>query len=95
MASRNPQCLGHYDFERIARFARKRFLEGYDTIALLEQAESEREREEIVLVCLLNVEDDVIKDLRLDCRHAEKCQVTDCRDRLRRRLEADLGTGLG
>jgi hypothetical protein len=79
----NPRCLGNYDFESIARFARMRFIEGYDTVALLKQARSDREREEIALVCLLDVEDDIIRVLRLDCRHAGQCQATDCRERLR------------
>jgi hypothetical protein len=89
-ACRNPRCLGNYDFEDIARFAKKRFVEGFETVALLEQAKSEREREEIALVCLLDLEDDVIKDLRLDCRHADQCKATDCRDRLKKLIEQDL-----
>lgn len=89
-ACRNPSCLGNYDFEQIARFAKKRFVEGVDTVALLEQARSVREKEEIALVCLLDVEDDVIYDLRLDCRHAGTCKATDCRDRLKKLIEHDL-----
>ena len=89
-ACRNPGCLGNYDFERIARFAKKRFIDGVDTVALLEQAASVREKEEIALVCLLDVEDDVVYDLQLDCRHAGTCKATDCRDRLRKLIEHDL-----
>lgn len=86
----NPRCLGNYDFEQIAHFARKRFVEGRDTVALLKEAKSTREREEIALVCLLDVEDDAIKDLQLKCRHADKCQAIDCRDRLKELIELDL-----
>jgi len=86
----NPRCMGNYDFEHIAHFARKRFVEGINTVALLQQASSQREKEEIALVCMLDVEDDVIYDLRLDCRHAGSCEVTDCRDRLRVMIERDL-----
>ena len=89
-ACRNPGCLGNYDFEKIARFAKKRFIEGVDTVALLEQATSVREKEEIALVCLLDVEDDVVYELRLDCRHAGTCKATDCRDRLRKLIQDDL-----
>jgi hypothetical protein len=67
-----------------------RFVEGCDTVALLAQARSEREKQEIALVCLLDVHDKVIADLRLDCRHANKCQATDCRDRLKKLIERDL-----
>jgi hypothetical protein len=87
---RNPRCLGNYSFENIARYARQRFVEGLDTVTLLGQAKSQREKEEIALVCLLDVEDDLVQDLRLDCRHARQCQVTDCRDRLKKLIERDL-----
>ncbi len=90
MTCHNPGCLGNYDFDHIAFFARKRFVEGCNTITLLEQAESEREKEEITLVCLLDVEDDKIQDLQLSCRHAGSCKVTDCRDKLKKMIEEEL-----
>jgi len=86
----NPRCLGNYDFEHIAHYARKRFVEGLDTVALMKQASSQREKEEIALVCMLDVEEGVIRDLKLSCRHADACDVTDCRDRLRDLIERDL-----
>lgn len=89
-ACHNPSCMGNYDFEHIAHFAKMRFIDGFNTIALLEQAKSRREKEEIALVCLMDVEDDVITDLRLDCRHAGSCKATDCRDRLKKIIEQDL-----
>jgi hypothetical protein len=86
----NPRCLGKYDFEHIAYYARKRFVEGLDTVALLQQASSQREKEEIALVCLLDVEEKVIENLQLSCRHADACEVTDCRDRLKELIERGL-----
>ena len=79
--------MGNYDFDRIAYFARKRFIEGCSTITLLEQAGSEREKEEIALVSLLDVEDDRIRDMRLTCRYAGKCMVTTCREKLKKMIE--------
>jgi hypothetical protein len=86
----NPRCLGNYDFEHIAYFARKRFVEGFDTVSLLQQAHSQREKEEIALVCMLDVEDEFVRNLKLSCRHADTCEVTDCRDRLKEMIERDL-----
>jgi hypothetical protein len=91
MTCRNPRCLGDYNFEEIAFFAKKRFVEGCNTVELMEAARSEREKEEIALVCLLDVEDDKIRDLRLYCRHAGECKVMDCRDRLKQLIEGELG----
>ena len=90
MTCHNPGCLGDYDFDRISFYARRRFIEGCDTITLLNQASSEREKEEIALVCLLSVEDDVIRDLELNCVHADTCKVTNCRTLLKYLIEAEL-----
>ena len=92
MACHNPGCLGNYDFDHIAFFARKRFIEGYNTVSLLEQAASEREKEEIALVCLLDLEDDEIRDLQLCCRHADSCKVMNCRDKLRKMIGEELAS---
>jgi len=90
MTCRNPDCLGQYDFDSIANFAKKRFVDGCDTVTLLEQAESEREKEEIALVSLLDVEDDQIRDLKLSCVHGGQCKVLDCRDRLKKLIQDEL-----
>ncbi len=90
MTCHNPGCLGNYDFDRIAFFARKRFVEGCNTISLLEHAASECEKEEIALVCLLDVENDKIRDLQLCCRHAGRCKVIDCREKLKKMIEEEL-----
>ncbi len=89
-ACRIPGCLGNYDFEHIAYFAKRRFVDGVDTVSLLQQAETKQEKEEIALVCLLDVEDDVIRTIQLKCRHAGQCKVTDCRDRLKKMIQQDL-----
>jgi hypothetical protein len=90
MVCQNPKCLGNYDFDQIAYFARKRFVEGCNTVTLLEQARSEREKEEIALVCLLDIEDDRIRDLQLCCKHAGICEVMDCRDKLKKMIAEEL-----
>ena len=90
MACYDPGCVGNYDFEHIAFFARRRFVDGCDTVALLRQAKSEREKEEIALVCLLDVSDDKIRDLQLSCKYASQCKVMNCRDKLRRMIREDL-----
>jgi len=86
----SPDCLGNYNFEHIAFFAKKRFIEGCHTVALLQQASTQCEKEEIALVSLLDVEDDEIRDLQLSCRHAGACRMMDCRSRLKKLIEAEL-----
>jgi len=90
MANYSPGCFGNYDFDHIAKFAKKRFVDGSSTISLLEQARSESEREVIALVCMLDVEDKFVIDVKLDCRYANDCKVTNCRDKLRKLIETEL-----
>ena len=90
MANHSPGCFGKYDFDNIAKFAKKRFVDGDSTISLLKQARSQTEREEIALVCMLDVDDAIVIDLKLDCRYADDCKVTNCRDKLRKLLETEL-----
>lgn len=71
-------------------FAKKRFIDGNSTISLLTQARSETEREEIALVCMLDVDDEVVFDVELDCRYADDCKVTNCRDKLRKLIKIEL-----
>jgi len=90
MVCYNPGCLGNYDFDHIALFARKRFIEGNDTMTLMKQAQTEREKEEIALVCMLDVEDDQIRDLNLSCKYSDTCKVTNCREKLRKLISQEL-----
>lgn len=65
-------------------------MEGCSTINLLQQVDTDIEREEVALVCMLDIEDDVVTGIELNCRHSRRCQVQDCRDRLRYLIEASL-----
>ncbi len=87
MSCTQPGCQGHYDFERIALMAKKRFIDGIDTITLMQQADSEQEKQEVALIALLNVEEQQIKALQLACPYALSCQVLDCQQRLRTLLK--------
>ncbi len=90
MTCHNPGCMGNYDFDKIAHFAKMRFVEGRNTLSLLEQATTEREKQEIALVSLLDVEDDRIKDLHLSCVHADQCKVFNCRSKLKKMIQDEL-----
>lgn len=92
MANNSPGCFGSYDFNRIAYFAKKRFVDGNSTINLLNQARTDTEREEIALVCMLDIDDDIVLDVKLGCRYANDCKVTNCRDKLRKLIETELNS---
>ena len=90
MPCQNPGCMGNYNFDHIVFFAKKRFVEGCNTIELLGAAKTEREKEEIALVCLLYLEDDKILDLQLSCKCAGQCKAISYRDRLKKIIEEKL-----
>lgn len=89
--SRIPDCMGDYDFDNIAFYAKKRFIDGCDTIELMKAARTDREREEIALVSLLHVAKDDIQDIDLSCKHASNCSVMDCRERLLKMIAKEIG----
>jgi len=79
MQLHESECMGEYDFDHIAYFAKRRFIYGYDTIVLLAEliaaAKTEREKEEIALVSSLKLEGDKIKELQVRCRYAGQCKT--------------------
>jgi hypothetical protein len=86
----NRFCMGRYEFDSIARYAKLRFVDGVETVELLQAATSQRQQEEIALVAMLDVHDSVVRDLRLECRHAGNCKTTDCRVRLKAMIGEEL-----
>ena len=92
MTKYNPSCLGEYNFDNIALYARKRFIEGCNTIDLLLQARSSREKEEISLVPMMNMslDESSVENLKRHCRYAEKCQITNCRKLIKQLIENGL-----
>ena len=89
MPCQHPGCIRKYDFDHIASFARKRYVEGISTIVLLCNAKTECEKTLIVLASLLDLDDDSIRELKPFC--SDKCQrlMFDLRDRLKLMLEQE------
>ncbi len=83
MPCQNPECIRKYDFDHIAFYARKRYVEGVSTIVLMCNAKTECEKVLIVLASLLDLDDDNIRQLKPYC--SAECQrlMFDLRDRLK------------
>lgn len=82
----NAGCVRNVDFERIAFYARKRFIEGIDTLTLMAQARDEREKREIALAALLDLDDASIGELKLfNCGQAF-CKARSYRKQLQQML---------
>jgi hypothetical protein len=90
MAYYVPGCIGNYNFAIVALFARIRFIEGCNTIDLMRNASTHREKEEIALVVMLDLNDKTVTDLKLDCKHAGTCEITICRNLLIKMINKGL-----
>lgn len=90
MTCKNPRCMGNYNFQNIVFYAKKRFVDGCKTIELLTAAKTDREREEIALVSLLDVKEDTIQEMHLSCSCSGQCQTIDCREKLKKMIEEEL-----
>ncbi len=87
-----PMCAGNYNFGQISRYTVKRFIDGENTYKLIGNAKSQRQKDEIVLVSLLDVENYKVRDIRICCRHYLKCEKFDCEAHLRDLIEGELNS---
>lgn len=83
MPCQNPDCIRQYDFDHIAFYARKRYVEGVSTIVLMCNAKTESEKTMIVLASLLDLDDENIRQLKPYCSAICQRQMFDLRDRLK------------
>jgi hypothetical protein len=82
--------MGKYNFDHIAFFAIKRFVEGWNTVDLLGSARTELEKEEIALVCLLHLDDNAMDDLHLCCHYDGHCKAISYRNRLKKLIKEKI-----
>lgn len=82
----NSECIGNTDFERIAFYARKRFVEGIDTITLMTQARNEQQKHEIALAALLDLDDMTISELNFFNCGEDDCMARSYRHQLQTML---------
>ena len=87
MPCSNPGCIRQFDFDKIAFYARKRYLEGVSTIVLLCSAKSESEKTLIVLASMLDLEDENIRELKPYCGSECQALMFDLRERLKQMLQ--------
>ena len=89
MPCQNPDCIRQYDFDHIAFYARKRYVEGVSTIVLMCNAKTEFEKVLIVLASLLDLDDDNIRQLKPYCSAECQCMMFDLRDRLKLMIDQE------
>jgi hypothetical protein len=86
----SPGCAKKYDFDHIAYYARKRYVDGVSTIALLCNAQTDDEKVLIVLASLPDFDDEGIRELRHYCSPECQCEMFRLRERLREMIKREL-----
>lgn len=89
MACQSTGCVKRYQYERVAHYARKRYVEGIATVVLLCRARAEDEKQLIVLASMLDVDDEKFQELMPSCNCRCRHRMLEFRERLRIMLEAE------
>jgi hypothetical protein len=90
MPCNNPGCARKYDFDRIAYYARKRYVDGVSTIALLCNAKTDDEKVLIVLASLPDFDDEGVRELRHYCSAECQREMFRLRERLKDMIKREL-----
>lgn len=89
MKTESTNYFTEFDFDHLAYFAYKRYIEGVQTIELMEQANSDREKEEIALVALLDVQADMSIVLSHHQPHEDGGHLSDFRQLLQQHIQVE------
>lgn len=89
MTTETSKCLYDLNFNHLAYYAHKHYIEGVQTIELMEQAGSDREKEEIALVALLDVQGDMNIVLSQHQSQTEIGRLSDLKRVLRLHIQVD------
>ncbi len=88
-------CFCDYDMDELVAVARKRFVEKVPTVDLMESSQSLKEKDEICIVSLLDVDDEKLEALMKESLIDEKCDVISCRRLLKKQISRKLGVHVG
>jgi len=91
-----PQfCFCNYDLDELIELGYKKYVKNIPTVELMKEATSEKEKDEICVISMLDVDDDKLEEVMSDMLEDEKCNVLSCRKLLRRQIRKKLGIQVG
>lgn len=80
-------CIGGYDFEKISESAYHRFVNGTQVGTFINNTKCKRHCEEISLITHVELTPLMVRNIQLNCQHAQDCDMKHCKNLLRRLLE--------
>lgn len=88
-------CFCEYDLDDLIDVGYKRYVKNIPTVELMEKAISEKEKDEICLISMLDIDEDNLAEVMGDLIVDEKCHILSCRRLLRKQIGKKLGIEVG
>lgn len=82
----SSKCFCKYDADELRDIGYKKFVQKIPTVELLKKAGTDRERELVSVVAMLDLGGEVAEIMIREKRSAVSCDVPNCRDTLKRKL---------
>lgn len=80
-------CFCRYRVDELAAFAKTKFIEHRSTIDMMENAGSDKERAEVAIISLFDVDDATLREVMEGKLEDVDCNVVSCRRMLKRQIE--------
>jgi len=80
-------CFCRYRVDELAALAKTKFIEHHSTIEMMENAGSDKERAEVAIISLFDVDDAILREVMEGKLEDEDCNVVSCRRMLKRQIE--------
>lgn len=87
----SSKCFCKYDEHELLDVGYKKLIQRIPTVKLIQDAKSEREKELIEVVAMLDLDDIVAEIMIREKMSGKSCNVLGCRENLRKRLLMLLG----
>ena len=88
-------CFCDYDIDELIEVARKRYVDKVPTVDLMQRSGSPKEKDEVCIVSMLDVDDEKLAELVKKSLIDEKCDVISCRRFLKKQISRKLGVEVG
>ena len=87
---RPTRCFCKYEVEELEELGRKKFIERFPTVKLMQSASTQRDKDLICVISMLDIDDSIAEIMIREHMADATCDVLACRENLKRRLHHRL-----
>ena len=88
-------CFCEYDIDELIDLGYRRYVKNIPTVELMNEAISEKEKDEVCVISMLDIDDDKLEEVMGDMTADKKCNIISCRRLLRKQICKKLGIEAG